>query len=42
MTYDRYIRLLKLEAQLCSRESDRRDMKEVYSWTRDTNKRRDK
>ena len=34
MTYDRYIRQIRLEARLSSREIDRRDMKEVYSWTR--------
>lgn len=38
VTYDRYMReykrRIRLEAQLCARESDRRDQQEVLTWTR--------
>ena len=34
-TYDRVMRLYRLEAKLAYRESDRRDQAEVLSWTRD-------
>jgi len=34
-TYDRVMRLYRLEAKLAYRESDRRDQQDVLSWTRD-------
>lgn len=34
MEYERYLRRLRLEARLSYRESDRRDPKDVLSWTR--------
>lgn len=34
-TYDRVMRLYRLEAQLAYRESDRRDQADVLTWTRD-------
>ena len=36
--YYRYLRQLRLEAQLSSRETDRRDPQDVLSWTRDRTK----
>jgi len=34
-TYDRVMRLYRLEAKLAYRETDRRPQSEVLSWTRD-------
>jgi len=34
-TYDRLMRLYRLESTLAYRESDRRDQAEVRTWTRD-------
>ena len=31
---DAYKRKIRLEAQLCARESDRRDQEQVLSWTK--------
>lgn len=31
---DEFRRKIRLEAQLCARESDRRDPREVLTWTR--------